>query len=124
MKNKVFGEMNFDVGWDKPETITCFGIKFNITVTAKAYFEKDGITEMQELAYRDYSANKDAKLALAEHMLLKFASDAKSRFTPKTLLFNRDGSYALLCDDRDFVNEGIAVCFVPKEEIVSQDDYL
>ena len=39
-------------------------------------------------------------------------------------LFGRDGECALLCDDSEEPDEGIAVCIYPTEIIMSQDDYL
>ena len=59
-----------------------------------------------------------------EKMLKEYSDFAQEQFIPRTLLMNRDGSYALLFDDRDNEDEGIAVCLAPEEKIVSQDDYL
>jgi hypothetical protein len=39
-------------------------------------------------------------------------------------LFQRDGGYALLLDDKSDEDDGIAVCLVPKAEVLSQDAYL
>ena len=41
-----------------------------------------------------------------------------------TLLFGRNGECALLCDDNNEPDEGIAICIYPKAVIKSQDDYL
>ena len=49
---------------------------------------------------------------------------ASDRFIPKTLLVNRDGSIAIMCDDEDEPDEGIAICLMPEMQIMSQDDYL
>ena len=46
------------------------------------------------------------------------------RFVPRTMLFKKDGDVALLCDDNDDSDGGIAVCVKPSLEIKLQDDYL
>ena len=46
------------------------------------------------------------------------------RFHPRTFLFKIDGSVALLCDDTENPDEGIAIVVTQDYEIVSQDDYL
>ena len=40
------------------------------------------------------------------------------------LLFERDGSYAILFDDKNDEDNGIAVCLVPSERVLTQDEYL
>jgi len=50
--------------------------------------------------------------------------EPSSRFIPRTLLFERNGNYALLFDDTAEPDGGIAVCLFPEEQIVQQDDYL
>jgi hypothetical protein len=47
-----------------------------------------------------------------------------TRFSPRTLLFGRDGSYALLLDDVVDPDNGLAVCLSPEEKVVTQDEYL
>lgn len=125
MRDHVFGEMVFNTGWKTEIEIFLFGKLWKITVKAKAYFEKDGITTLQESAFLDFSNNKEQRLKRAEKLALNYSPiDAKCLLVPKTLIFNRDGSYALLFDDKNDDENGIAVCLFPSEKVVTQDDYL
>jgi hypothetical protein len=124
MKNLEFGDIVFNTGWKTKTDITLWGTNYNIIIKAKAYFEKDGITSEQEIAFGNFKKGKTEYLKNAEDLLNNFSSNAADRFTPKTLLFERDGGYALLLDDKEDEDGGIAVCFAPKMEILSQDEYL
>lgn len=124
MINSVFGELNFNTGWKASTNIILFGRSYPIILSVKAYFEEDGVTTEQENAYRDYINSTEQKLAIIEKLLNTYSDEAETRFVPKTILFERDGSYALLCDDNNEPDEGIAVCLVPIEKVISQDDYL
>lgn len=125
MHNSVFGELIFNVGWKTQTDITLFEKKYNIILKAVAYFEKDGITIEQEAAFGDFYDKKNERLKMVEKLLSGFDNDNTSeRFYPRTLLFQRDGSYALLLDDKIDEDGGIVVCLKPTAEVVSQDEYL
>ena len=124
MKNLEFGDLVFNTGWKAKAEIKLFGTNYNIVVKAKAYFEKDGITREQEIAFSKFKKEKTENLKNAEILLNKFSNKAATRFMPKILLFERDGGYALLLDDNEDEDGGIAVRFAPKMEILSQDEYL
>ncbi|MBU4540766.1 MAG: hypothetical protein KJ774_06035 [Firmicutes bacterium] len=125
MKNIYFGEMIFNTGWKSLIDIKLFDKITKITVKAKAYFEKDGVTSEQEAAFSDFNNNKAQRLKNTELLLSDYAGDiAMSRFEPKTLLFERDGSYCILFDDHQDEDNGIVVCLIPEEKVLTQDDYL
>ncbi|MDR0869022.1 MAG: hypothetical protein LBP75_11230 [Planctomycetota bacterium] len=125
MNNSVFGELTFNTGWKTEAEISLFGNNYVVTVKAKAYFEKDGITAEQESAFSDFNDYKNSRLQTVEKLLNGLASgNAAERFTPRTLLFQRNGGYALLLDDKNDEDDGIAVCLAPKAEVLSQDEYL
>ncbi len=124
MIHDVFGDINFNVGWKMSKNITLFGQSYMVTVKIHAYFEEDGITKEQENAYINFIESEEMKMSCVEKMLREYSDSAEEQFIPKTLLIYRDGSYALLCDNNNDPDEGIAVCLVPEEKIVSQDDYL
>ena len=125
MKNLCFGEMILNTGWKATTDVILFGKSTSIIVKAKAYYENDGITSEQEAAFLDFSNNKEQRLKATEKLLSDYSTvDADSRFVPRTLLFERDGSYAFLFDDKNDEDNGIAVCLVPSKKVLTQDEYL
>lgn len=124
MLHDLFGEITFNTGWKSKKTIRLFDKEYTINLKIQAYFEEDGITEEQENAYSEFCKSENEKLETVENLLRGYSDSPEQEFIPKTLLINRDGSYALLCDDIDNEDEGIAVCLYPEEVIISQDDYL
>ena len=124
MLHDLFGEITFNTGWKSKKTIRVFDKEYTINLKIQAYFEEDGITREQENAYSEFCKSENEKLETVENLLRGYSDSPEQEFIPKTLLINRDGSYALLCDDIDNEDEGIAVCLYPEEVIISQDDYL
>lgn len=124
MLHDLFGEITFNTGWKSKKTIKLFDKEYTINLKIQAYFEEDGITKEQENAYSIFCKSESKKLEIIENLLRGYSDSPEQEFIPKTLLINRDGSYALLCDDTDNEDEGIAVCLYPEEVIISQDDYL
>lgn len=125
MIKTVFGELSFDTGWKTKTTITLFTKSYDVVVKAKAYFEKDGITEKQESAFSDFINQKVEKLKTMEELIKNYADKSStSRFLPRTILFQRDGSYAVLLDDTEDPEGGIAIILSPTKAVLSQDEYL
>lgn len=125
MIKTVFGELSFDTGWKTKTTITLFTKSYDILVKAKAYFEKDGVTQKQENAFSDFINQKVEKLKIVEALIKGYSEKSSaSRFLPRTILFQRDGSYAMLLDDTEDPEGGIAVIMSPTKAVVSQDEYL
>jgi len=125
MHNATFGELSFSTGWKTKTELSLFGASYDVVVKVKAYFEKDGVTAEQESAYTDFIKNKNALLVTVEKQLNAYDEcNSTERFIPRTLLFQRNGGYALLLDDKQDEDGGVAVCLAPKEEVVAQDDYL
>lgn len=124
MNSNLFEDFQFDEGWETESQVTLFGKSFPVWVNIQAYYEKDGVTAEQEQAYLKYSKDRKAVWDNAERLLIEYDSMAAKRFTPTVLLFDRDGSYALLCDDEQYPDDGVAVCLAPSQSVVSQDEYL
>lgn len=125
MKNSFFGEMTFDIGWKAETNIELFGKLKSIIVKAKAYYEKDGITAEQEASFTEFNDHKEQRLDKIEKLLTNYAGiNAAEQFVPRVLLFDRDGSYAMLFDDKEDVDDGVVVCLLPIEKVLSQNEYL
>jgi len=125
MKNPIFGDVKFDTGWKTKMDICLFGKSYAVVVKARSYREEDAITSEQETAFGDFLRNRSNLLKSAENALSDFSDgNASSRFLPTMLLMERDGGYALLLDDEENKDEGVAVLLAPKMKVVSQDEYL
>ena len=59
MIKTALGDLTFDTGWKTSLMVTLFEKTYKITVKAKAYFEKDGITDAQKDSITKFSKNKD-----------------------------------------------------------------
>lgn len=125
MIHSAFGDFQFNTGWKTKTDMVLFEKTYHITVKARAYNETDGITSAQKSAISDYKVHFDERKKEIEALLHSYSGkDCAERFQPRTLLFERDGGYALLCDDRDDPDDGIAVMLVPEQKVLSQDEYL
>lgn len=125
MIDSVFGALRFDVGWKTEIDAALFGKNRRITMKARAYREEDGLTPEQERAFADYKSREGELWKAAEKLLRDYmGGDCGTRFSPRTLLFERDGGYALLCDDEEYPDEGVAVELAPRRRVELQDDYL
>lgn len=125
MINSIFGNLHFNTGWKTEIEIVLFGKTHRITLKARSYSETDGLTPEQERDFSDYKNNSEKRQKECEKLLRSYAgNNCAEQFSPRTLLFEREGGYALLCDDREDPDGGIAVILAPEHKIMSQDDYL
>ena len=130
MYNEAFGEVVFDTGWDTQTDITLWGKTSKVRVTAEAYYEQDKITSAQEQSYIEFKKLKTEKQSLIESLVTQFSDNQfneyehYTRFSPTVLFFECDGGYALLFDDKNDPDDGIAVVLYPNEQVLTQDEYL
>ena len=126
MNNSVFGNVTFNMGWESKFKLKLFKETYDITVNAKAYYDTEDITEAQEKAFKNFKDELPQKTAAIENMLLEMAdnNDKLSNYTPSLLLLQRDGSYALLFNNKAAETDEIAVCLSPEEKIIAADSYL
>ena len=123
-KDTPLGKMSFATGWKLNKDMAFDGATYKIVVKCKAYRAEDGITHEQEAAMEKFVREGEKQLAIAAQMLKGKFPAAARRFVPTMLLFNRDGEYALLLDDKEAPDEGVCAVLSPRREIVSQDEYL
>jgi hypothetical protein len=136
-----------------PVNIELWGKLYAVEVTAMSYCEEEGINETQEKSFAEFKDNKSAKQKRTEELLLAFyknnplenlyhkesidgckidLSDFSENIEqhlpkilkPKFLEFNEEGECALLFDDEIDPDNGIAVVLLPKELVMTQDEYL
>ena len=139
----VFGTMTYKHRWYKQQKISLFGKVWEVVVAAKAYSGKP-ITEEQQNSYRRFFDNaKEMADKIADNLkgyvntnLQEFAiywkgartvnstSDLAQMVTPKTLLFQQDGTTILLLDCVWDPEHGVAVRTYPQIAVGSQDLFL
>ena len=124
MNDKVFGEVSFDTGWNKNDTISLWSKANDILVTAVAYYEREAITEAQQTSYRSFNLNKSILEKKVEQLLSDFMDEPEKHLKPRFLVFEKDGAYALMLDDANDPDNGIAVQLSPVAKVTSQDAYL
>lgn len=124
MNNKVFGNVEFNMGWETKIEISIWATTFQIIVSAESYYEVDQITEAQEDAYTSFLENKDSWIKKIENILTDCSANASKRFIPALLKIAQDGSTAMVFDDTDDVEGGIVVCLTPTFEVKPIDQYL
>ncbi|WP_026658161.1 DUF6985 domain-containing protein [Butyrivibrio sp. AC2005] len=124
MNNRVFGEVKFNMGWETSLSLVIFGLGYKITVSADSFYENDLITEAQENAYSDFLRNRDEWIKRTEEALLNYDGNAEKKYKPALLKIDRDGTMAMLFDDTENVEDGIAICLTPKMEAIPVDAYL
>jgi hypothetical protein len=139
----AFGVMTYKHRWFKQQKISMFGKEWNITIAAKAYSAKPITVEEQQSykrfeneekqivkimsdAIKAYINNNIADLAntWAGNRKIFSINDLSQIITPKTILFQQDGTAILLLDCPWDKEHGLAVKFYPKIEVGSQDLFL
>lgn len=124
MNDKVFGVVNFSYGWNKEGSIALWGNNYDILVTATAYYEHESITDKQREAYSTFLAGKTSVSKKIETLLANSMKEPEKHLRPRFLVFEKDGAYALMLDDDNDPDDGIAVQLHPVEKVMSQDAYL
>ena len=125
MNDRVFGEVKFDTGWYRNETILYCGTQYEIYICANSYRETDLITDNQRMAYTFFVENKVSLEQEIESLLVSYGGeDFLKQLKPTGLVIERDGGCAILFDDASDLDNGIAVTLAPDKEVMTQDDYL
>jgi hypothetical protein len=130
MHNDVFGEVTFNYGWKTDTEITLWGETYKIMVDAAAYFEDEEITVEQETAYTTINDQKPEKQSVIESLLSRYFNNNlneeqfRERLKPTALVIEQEGKCAVLFDDEEDPDNGLAVIISPDEEVKTQDEYL
>ena len=124
MKDKIYGEVSFDAGWNRTEKMSLWGKTNDILITAVAYYESETINEAQQSAYRSFNLNKSIMEKKIEQLLSNYMDEPEKHLTPRFLVFEKDGAYALMLDDDNDPDNGVAVQLAPVAKVTSQDAYL
>lgn len=125
MIDKDFGEVIFNEGFDTKINVTIFSKTQKVLVTALAYEESDGISKEQKKSFLTFNNKKIEYISKIESILVdEFGNKANDRFNISSIFIDRDGELALLFDDQQNEDEGIAVQIIPEILICEQSNYL
>lgn len=127
MSRNLFDVASFNMGWELPLRIPLFERTYPIVVSADACYEYEKVTAQQISAYSNFLETQDDILLKIENALVKEAGNketAINRFKPAMLVIRKNGDYAMLFDDADEPENGIAICIKPKFEVMTSDEYL
>ena len=129
--DKVFGEMEYKHSWTKKDSFLFLDKAYAVNVTAQAY-KGDDILVSQQSNYSNYrkyfEENKaEIKEKLIEYCQSTYNTDAllEECLIPKTIIFERDGSWGILFDTDYDVEDGVAVFIInEKIQVGPQDLFL
>ncbi|NEN76313.1 hypothetical protein F9B74_08255 [Pelistega sp. NLN82] len=128
IKHPILGELTFDNGWVKNIKISFLGAMSEIECFFQA-FDNEDISPEQIKAYQEYIANSTQLLINGENKLNQYIKenhipDEEQNIAVKTLFFQRNGSFALLCDCDWDTENGIAIELNPQAQVMLQDLFL
>ncbi|MCL7840534.1 hypothetical protein M8853_09540 [Pasteurella multocida] len=119
-------DLVFDYGWRKPIIIQFYGVDIEIELVFDAY-KNEGINSKQEESYNLFLSNKENYEKKIISLLNEYIENNKienAEVQAKTILFNYDGSFGLLCNCSWDIENGIAVILYPESKVVIQDNFL
>ena len=131
IKDKVFGEMEYKHSWTKQDSFIFLGKPFMVNVVAQAY-KGDDILESQQQNYinfRNYlEEHKDnVQKILEDYCKATYSANIELNkyLEPKTIIFERDGSWGILFDTDYDIENGIALFIIDnKIKVGTQDLFL
>ena len=131
MIDRVFGKVEYDYGWCKPETIDLLGMTHEITCVASAY-KNETISREQREKYAEFKERKNDILKQVDEVIkchvqnhhAEYVNRLEDTLVPKELIFHQDGAAGILFECAWDVETGIVVGIFPKMEIVNPDNFL
>ena len=135
INDPIFGEMEYRYSWKRNMIIRSFGQEFQVELNVND-LDEEGILDTQRDAYRkvennisqyiDDNSDKLADYCVGTFALTNISSPTiLSHLRPKTLVFQRDGTWGVLFDCDYDIEHGIALYFKKEDVFVGvQDDFL
>jgi len=112
IKDDVFGEMNFNLGWVKYEKLCVWGELLNIRMRVSAY-ENEVPNALQKNAYKKLIENFDVLISKAKKELNKYLTAINRSLkdiTINEILFIENGVTAILCSS-NWDSHGVCIIF-------------
>ena len=137
MNDKVFGELMYDGGWTKYETIKLWGKELKVRIVVSAY-ENENPNEAQREAYKNFEKNQEeiSRISLSKlyDYIKNIEEDIKAYVgidaLPKdiykllsisNILFMENGEFAFMCKAK-WDSHGVAILFGNDEVQVGPQD--
>lgn len=133
--DSVFGELEYKHSWIKTESLSWGGRLLSITIIASTYSNEE-ISEQQRASYQAYKEKvdtiiSDSKKELSNFIKVNYGLNAlsldemSSGITPRSVVFEQDGTWAILFDSSWDDDNGIALVLDAKGvQVMSEDDFL
>ena len=117
--DNIFGEMEYVHSWTKKDSFTFFGKKYNVNITAQAY-QNDEILESQKENYQKYQNFITQHESTIKKKLLEYCHTICNNnnivleqcLQPKTIIFERDGSWGILFESNCDIEHGVALFMI------------
>lgn len=130
INDEVFGTMSYKHSWCKQDTLSLFGKKYVVQVSAKAY-KNDGITDSQREAYIQHREFLESHKEKIEKTLREYVRNTthteqplSELLNPTEILFEKDGSFGVLFEAEFDVENGVAMFVRDGKIIVNSQDIL
>lgn len=128
MLDKAFGEMEYKHSWTKKESFLFLGKEYVVNITAQAYKGND-ILESQRSNYSNYKRYLEENEAEIKEKLTEYCKSTynidvslEECLIPKTIIFERDGSWGILFDTDYDIENGVALFVINKKIQVGPQD--
>jgi hypothetical protein len=122
IKDREFGEMEYKHSWTKKDSLIFLDKAYIVNVTAQAY-KGDEILESQRSNFKNYKEildknSEDIQMKLKQYFIDIFNKEGSlsDLLEPKTVIFERDGSWGILFESDCDIENGVAV-FIKNGEI-------
>lgn len=147
INDKVFGEMTYDVSWEKYEVRNIFEDQIDVRIVAKAY-EGQEILDIQRESYKKYVNNEELYIRKIPQIVLAYYKDIYDDilefcYMPQkynieninadsvldlievhTIYFDREGNFGYLCECGWDDDNGIAIMLSEDEPRIVEEDEL
>lgn len=131
MVDRVFGKVEYDYGWCRPETIELFGISFEVICVASAY-KNEMISRQQRAQYSTFKEKRKEVFEKVEEILKQYVQKnyadyvdkLKESAIPKELIFHQNGDAGILFECEWDIETGIVVVILPQVKILNPDNFL
>ncbi|MBI9109966.1 hypothetical protein [Maridesulfovibrio ferrireducens] len=135
VQDPIFGNMDYKYSWKKNENLWLWGHNITVTIVASDT-DEEGINKTQQNAYKQVKNKIQDVIVQNFDLIVAYCNDAfylggkskveiSSHITPKSVNFQRDGSWGILFDCDYDIDHGLVLYFENGKAFVgAQDDFL